>query len=464
MYKTLLVCLAVGLFACKKLHTTRPDCDTQAVVIPQDTSFLSTPLVIPTRLITEKLNRAIKQDILNDQDFDSLKKNGKKDHLKMKVTRLGEIQVHWKNNVATYSAPLLVLIERQIVPKRLLALPKSLAIKTEFSLRVAFETTIDIGEDWQVQPKTRFKSFEWLSEVKALGGLIDIKNMVERRLDRQMPQVLVNLDSTIQANIHLDRSIGRIWRNIQKPIRVNKKEELVWLKIHPIRFEMGNITSDSANLLIQGRLYATTETVFGEKPAPDVDSILPRLVKRESLPDEAFVYLLSNISYTDINKIIERQFAGKSFDVPGHRLTIKSAEIWGCGQNLMLHLRVRGDVRGDIYLQGTPTYEPDSQRLEIRDFEFEVHTEEALLASADWLLHDTFKEKVKAALSIELGDKIAKIPTAIMEGIERGKAGKKMEFTLEDWSFKPQKIWVRPGDLAALVLVHARARIELEQL
>ena len=45
--------------------------------------------------------------------------------------------------------------------------------------------------------------------------------------------------------------------------------------------------------------------------------------------------------------------------------------------------------------------------------------------------------------------------------IERGRAGKKLDFTIEKWDFRPYKIWVRPDDLAVLILVDARARIEL---
>lgn len=464
MKHTFLAVLAVSFFACKKLETARPPCDSEPIVIRQDTSFLSTPLVIPTHLIAEKLNRAIRQNLVDDADFDSKKKGGKRPNLKLKVSRLGDITVRWKNNVARYDVPLLVLAERQIVPKGVLALPKSLAVKTEFSLRVVFETTLDIGEDWRLRPKTRFHSYEWLSDVKALGGLIDLKKMVERRLNRQMPEILGNMDSAIRANVHLDRTIGRIWRNIQKPICINRKDSLVWLKIHPIRFEMGTITTDSGNLLIQGRLYATTETLVGDKPIIPIDSVLPPLVKRRSLSDTAFVYMLSEIPFSDLQKIIDRKLVGHVFNVPGHRLKVKSAEAWGCGENLVLRLSVGGDLRGDIYFQGVPIYEPDSQRIVIKNFDFEVRTQEALLASADWLLHDTFKEQVKAALSIELTDKILGIPKSIVQGIERGKAGKKLDFTIENWEFKPQKIWIRADEIVALVLVNARARIELEKI
>ena len=90
--------LASGLLACQKNKAAPPRCDEQYVSIPLDTSYLSTPLVIPTQLIEDKINSTLGQVIKNDQDFDNLDKEGKKDKTKIKVTRLGDVQIHWKNH------------------------------------------------------------------------------------------------------------------------------------------------------------------------------------------------------------------------------------------------------------------------------------------------------------------------------------------------------------------------------
>ena len=174
--------LAAGCFACKKIATERPPCDAETVIISQDTSYLSTPLVIPTRLIEDKLNRSIGRYILNDDDFDNLNIEGKKDKIKLKVTRLSNIRVSWKDTVAPSSAPLRVLLERQIVGNKVLPLSESVSLKSEFSLRVVFETTIHIGEDWRLLPNTKFRSLKWLSEATTLSGMLDLKKTADPRL------------------------------------------------------------------------------------------------------------------------------------------------------------------------------------------------------------------------------------------------------------------------------------------
>lgn len=459
-----LIFLVIGLFACKKIKTERPPCSDADVLIPIDTSYLSTPLIIPTHLIEDKLNLVIGRVLREDPDFEHINADGEKEGLKMKITRLGAIKVHWKNNVAQYQAPLQVLIERQIISKNVLPVLEKLALKTAFSLRLVFETTLDLGTDWQLIPKTRFVSFEWLSEVKALGGLIDIKKMMERRIYKSMPDVLRNMDDTIRNGIHIDRVMRRVWKKIQRPLLINRNAPLVWLKIHPIQFEMGKITTINGNLMVQGRLSATTETILGDTPVYTVLTRLPPLIKHPILPDTAFLYIRTEIPYDQINTVINENLDGKTFPVSGRRIKIKSAKIWGCGANLFLQLQVTGGIKGDVYFQGKPVYEPSTQTISIQNFDFEVHTAEVLLSSADWLLHSTFKAQMQTALSIPLQTQIVKIPDAILQGIENGRAGKKMDVQIDAWDFRPQKITVQPNALTALIIVHAKVRIELERL
>ena len=100
----------------------------------------------------------------------------------------------------------------------------------------------------------------------------------------------------------------------------------------------------------------------------------------------------------------------------------------------------------------------------VRDLEYELETTTTLMASADWLLHSTLRELIQQKFKISLTQKIKTIPTAIMQGIERGQAGSKMDFTITAWTFEPRQIWIGSDDLAVLAIVHAQARVVLEKI
>lgn len=105
-----------------------------------------------------------------------------------------------------------------------------------------------------------------------------------------------------------------------------------------------------------------------------------------------------------------------------------------------------------------------NSQLVIRNFDFEMETEEALLNGADWLLHSTFQNEIQDMLALPLKDKIAQLPKKIVEGIEKGKAGKKLDLDIEQWNFEPQQIWVQDDHLKVSLMAFAQVRLELEKL
>ena len=82
-YSIVLLLLAGSFLACGKPGSVRPPCDAQYVDIPQDTSYLSTPLVIPTQLIEDKLNKLIALEMRDD--FEHGNKDGNDDNVKLKI-------------------------------------------------------------------------------------------------------------------------------------------------------------------------------------------------------------------------------------------------------------------------------------------------------------------------------------------------------------------------------------------
>ena len=51
-----------------------------------------------------------------------------------------------------------------------------------------------------------------------------------------------------------------------------------------------------------------------------------------------------------------------------------------------------------------------------------------------------------------------------MEGIEKGRAGKKLDLDIERWAFEPQQVWVQEDHLKVSLIAMAQVRFELEKL
>lgn len=381
--------------------------------------------------------------------------------MKLWVNRLNDIHIVWNDQVATCSVPLEVLIKKQLIGQNIA--PNALNMNLSFDMHLTFDVAFDLDSDWKLVTKTTFRSFQWLKEPKIMGGTINLQNMVEKRLTSQMPDIQTAIDEQIHEKVRLDNAIGRIWQKLQKPIALNKQYRLVWLQFQPVRFEIGQIRTQGKNLLVQSRVVTFVKTLVGKEPAYEVNTVLPPLQRVAALPDSAYIHLMAEIPYSDLNKVLDDQLAGKTFDVQGQRIRVRDAALFGCGDQLVAHVRTAGAYRGDLFIHGKPEYQRDSQ-LVIRNFDFELETQEALLNGADWLLHSTFQNEVQDMLALPLKNKIAQLPQKIMEGIEKGRAGKKLDLDIERWAFEPQQVWVQEDHLKVSLIAMAQVRFELEKL
>lgn len=429
------------------------------VAVQQDTSYVSTPVIIPQQLLQDKINNALRKDIIRDEDFENVNKVGKKDRMKLWVNRLDDIKITWNNQVATCNVPLQVMLKKQLIGQKLVPLNLNL----DFDMDLTFDVAFDIDSDWRLVTTTTFRSFQWLKTPALLGGTINVKDMVEKRLLKQMPEIETAIDEQIYDKVRLDNAIGRIWQKLQKPIALNKQKRLLWLQFQPVRFEIGKISTNNKDLLIQSRVVTFMQTLVGKEPEYDVNKVLPPLQRVKSLPDTAYIHLIAELPYSDLNEVLADQLAGKTFNIKGQKVKVREANVFGCGDQLVARLRTRGAYKGDLYIHGKPEYQRDSQ-LVIRNFDFEMETEEALLNGADWLLHSTFQNEIQDMLALPLKDKIAQLPKKIVEGIEKGKAGKKLDLDIEQWNFEPQQIWVQDDHLKVSLMAFAQVRLELEKL
>jgi hypothetical protein len=76
-------------------------------------------------------------------------------------------------------------------------------------------------------------------------------------------------------------------------------------------------------------------------------------------------------------------------------------DVYGIGRTAILQLDIDGDVKGSVFLRGTPTYASASQGqtdvLTIQGLDFSVETKSVLTKATDWLLHPDLVSALRGA-------------------------------------------------------------------
>jgi len=128
-----------------------------------------------------------------------------------------------------------------------------------------------------------------------------------------------------------------------------------------------------------------------------------------------------------------------------------------------VELGVKGDINGTLYVRGTPSFDTATNTISLKDFDFDISSENSLLNSADWLLHGHALDLVKEKLQLNISPLAAKLPQIIFKAIEKGKTGEKIDLNVDTLSLYPQQIITTRKNMQLLVLAKGRARVVLDE-
>lgn len=460
MKRILLAFPFLFFFACMGVDPEAPYVQEFSPPVSPKDSRIAIPLSIPVPELQKKINEALKPELYNDDTYGE-------DKMKLRIERLDDVKLNFRGAILNYDAPVRITVQRQLSDKLGMNTPKA-----DFSLHLYFSSTVAVGQDWSLHTKTALKHYTWLKKpatlekgnLKILGQDISLEGLLEKKLDEQKDKIGELIDQAIRKNVRLDKILSKIWRNLQKPILLNKKMHNVWIKATPRALRISPPRGVNNELRLVLELMTHAETLTGDEPKYTEQRALPPLQVKPKLLPGLELNLFTDLNFAEVNTLLEKKVRNLKIPVEGYKLKIKKAEVYGNGSNIVFKADVGGDVKGTLYFKGRPEYDSASQSLHIRDFGYDVHTEELLLQTADWLLKDVVLEEIQNRLNFPLGDKLNSLPQLIEKGIGNSKAGKKVDLSIDSLKVSGKDIQVYEKGIRINVRGEGQARLHLKRL
>jgi hypothetical protein len=123
-------------------------------------------------------------------------------------------------------------------------------------------------------------------------------------------------------------------------------------------------------------------------------------------------------------------------------------------------VKVGGDARGTLYFVGTPIYNPVAQTVVVPDLDFSVESRNVLGRSADWLLHDELRDRIRQAAHFAVGDRVTEIRGKVNTAMNRD-LGKAVRLSGHVESLRPVGVVVTQTAIATLVEADGRAKVDI---
>lgn len=445
-----------GAVSCNRVRPEAPAPLDFEPAIPDPVSYLAGNITFNIRDLEKKINKSLNPVLVSEENFE-----GKKGEAwRLRVERTGPVRIQYTNRKVSFSAPLQVWYSNPI------GLGKHRKSRQLCALSVNFVSPLAVASNWRLTTHSRFENYQWIQKpkVRLLGVKVGVTKLAENILDKRRAEIEAAIDRAVHHELRLDKEVRRIWRDLQKPLRISRKPEELWIIPRPFSVVVAPVRGNSQQIVVALRIAFRVDTRFGPKPEIVALERLPRLLRRNKLPEASRLQVLARIPFEDVNRVLARTMSNQKLDLAGGRLNVKNTVVYGNGRSLILRTDVGGAVSGTLYLRGQPAYDTLNNTLYVQYVDFDVDTKERLFASADWLLHDHLRDTLQSALVVPLNRQIAKLPTTIETAFARSGAGRKTELDIDAFRMVPKRIVVRPEGVQVLINVESKVAVKVKRI
>jgi hypothetical protein len=284
-------------------------------------------------------------------------------------------------------------------------------------LRVVIEAPLEITEDWRLGTKAKLVTVEPPSDadrdrcqVTFLG--IDL---TDRVVDGARA-FLVDQERTVDsmaATLDLRPSFEAWWNTLSEPVLL---ADSVWLMVGPDSIRQGALGGSGDSLWVELALGARPSVVLG--PRPDTTALPP--LGRGDFESGLNLVVEGRADYGTLSRMLMTQLNGTEVEHEGRIVTVDSLRVFGIGGGrIALDVRVSGDLSARLYFTGTPELDRLRQTISIADLDFDVATEDVLVAAAAWLQRGGLRALLRERASWSLGVVSDRLETWLHEGLNR---------------------------------------------
>ena len=399
----ILFAAVIGLSACKTTQPVRPMEQYLQDDLEERSSIINVPLRIDIRELEQSVNRQLPDPLYKDESLEG-------DNVAVIATKKEDITLGVDSQMVTYRVPLALDIKYDIGFS---------TVKAVGEIAMNFKTAFNVRENWELETSTILDGYEWLRAPKVrLAGINLPAGFIANIIINQSKEVLTEaIDEQVANNFDFKKVIEDTWKQMFAPMLVSE-EYNAWLSINPIDIGMTNLLMDQDTIVSTLIIESKPKINLGGKPDDASWRPLPLFQYREFESEEFTLYLNTEISYDEAERIAKEQILGETYSSGKRSVTIEDLELYGQGDKLVVNTKLSGSYNGSIYMTGKPVYNRRKNSIDIKDLSYTLDTRSFLVKSAGWLLKSTIKKQIQDNLDFLLDSNMSEMETQIQQQLE----------------------------------------------
>jgi Domain of unknown function (DUF4403) len=286
---------------------------------------------------------------------------------------------------------------------------------------------------WRVEPNLGAQVTLGDTSLTVAGARVNVPAQIKPTIDKTIGEQIAAASARIRNDPSFERNARIQWAKACRSIALQAATPSVpalWLELRPIRAVAVQPYVDTSTITmtlgIEAETRITSKQTAPDCPFPEKISIVP------PTPAVVSIGIPIDVPFADIDKIVEAQFAGRTFPEDGSgpvSVTVKRATVAASGDRLLISLLVNAKQKtffsvggeANVHIWGHPVLDQAQQTLRLTNVELAVESEAAfgLLGAAARAvmphLQKALAERATVDLKPFLGDARKMVADAISD-------------------------------------------------
>ena len=269
---------------------------------------------------------------------------------------------------------------------------KALNASAEIKGNVIITSRPKLAAAWHIEPNLSAQVNLGDTSLSLAGARVNVPAQVKPLIDKTVADQLEAMQARIRSDRSLERNARLQWASACRSIPLQaagaaSSLPALWLELRPTRAIAAQPRVDASAVTLTLGIEAETRITLVQTkpdcPFPAVIAIVP------PIPSRVSIGVPIDVPFTDINKIVEAQFAGRMFPEDGSGsvdVTVKRATVAASGDRLLISLLVNAKEKksffglggeADVHIWGKPVLDQVQQSLRLTNIELAVESEAA---------------------------------------------------------------------------------------
>jgi hypothetical protein len=267
---------------------------------------------------------------------------------------------------------------------------KNVNASAEIKGNVAMTARPQLSPNWRVEPNLTAQVNLSDTSLSVAGVRVNVPAQMKPVIDNAVNDQLAAVQARLRNDPALEANARTQWAKLCRSIPLQGAASSVpplWLELRPTKAIAAQPRIDASAVTLTLGLEAETRITSAQTqpqcPFPAT------LVIQPPAPGRVAIAVPIDIPLTDLSKLLEAQFAGKTFPEDGSgsvEVTVKRADLAASGDRLLISLLVNAREKksflgfsgeANVHIWGRPALDSAQQILRLTDIELAVESEAA---------------------------------------------------------------------------------------